>query len=836
MRYLLAFGISIVAALGHMAWGQQQISIKPSRPVICYQSFKNRPAHVPAPVKFQTWKQGRSETKQTATFDVKYFDFPADNKAKDAFQYAVDIWETELVSPVTIHIEAHWGTLSTGVLGQAIWGTAIANFAGAQQVNTFYPVALAEKMAGRDLNPSTDPDIVATFSSSVNWYFGTDGNTPAGKMDMVTIVLHEIAHGLGFTDTYSVDNTLGSVGFANGSQYVPFVFDLSVENQTGLNFFSGVVSPSTTMKTQLTSNSVYYNAPWVTGMEGHVRPRLYAPTTFNSGSSISHLDEATYTTPANNSLMTPQIDFAESIHDPGPILRDMFIEMGWINTRIAHEPQKDTERMDGAPYPITALIVSDTVYDPASVKLHYTVDNVHFTEVVMTPTGTENEFSASLPGRTSPGGYGYFITVVDTLTRTFTNPGKLREQNNPATQSLIVFNIGQDTAPPQIVHTPADYLWQGTTTLPISALITDNMGVDHASLQYTIKGGSPQTIALQKSPTVDDTFTADIPLPSDLTIGDKIEYKITAVDVSSHANQGTAPATGNYSVAITGILPTRDSYVNDFNQPSADFIGSSFHITTPTGFADGSANSDHPYANGSGTNDESNYTFQLQIPIRLMSTNPYIQFDEIVLVEPGEPGSKFGDQDFYDYAIVEGSKDGGTTWKPFLDGYDARSNSAWLTRYQSNINNDNSQALGDPTLYRKRTINMLKSGYFLSSDVILIRFRLFADQGSHGWGWSIDNLSVQGPVTSIEPTTPETAFHVYPNPVKGDLTLEYATAETDAMDVEILSLQGKSIHAFRAHAPFNVKVDMSLHQDGLYIVKTTVDGKVIVRKFVKLTH
>jgi len=40
------------------------------------------------------------------------------------------------------------------------------------------------------------------------WYFGTDANTPAGLIDFVTVVLHEIGHGIGF---------IGSMNAGNGS-------------------------------------------------------------------------------------------------------------------------------------------------------------------------------------------------------------------------------------------------------------------------------------------------------------------------------------------------------------------------------------------------------------------------------------------------------------------------------------------------------------------------------------------------------------------------------------------------------------------------------------------
>ena len=40
-------------------------------------------------------------------------------------------------------------------------------------------------------------DIVANFNSSFEWYLGTDGNAGT-SYDLMTVVLHELAHGLGF--------------------------------------------------------------------------------------------------------------------------------------------------------------------------------------------------------------------------------------------------------------------------------------------------------------------------------------------------------------------------------------------------------------------------------------------------------------------------------------------------------------------------------------------------------------------------------------------------------------------------------------------------------------
>lgn len=834
---LLSLGLVLTLCQIQTGMAQRMMSFKPDKPVICYYGAENRPDHVEESDKFKKWRQNTLGRTKSAIFEVEYINFPSDNLAKTAFQYAVEIWESELTSTIPIKIRAEWISLESGVLGQAIWGRAYANFGGVQHMNTFYPVALAEKISGKEINEVTEPDIVASFSSNTPWYYGTDGNTPSGKMDMVTIVLHEIAHGLGFTDTYDDEAGEGSVGLPSGQISVPFIFDLFVENDSNENLFQDFVSPSRELGTQLQNSNLFFNTPLSVAALNGTRPKLFAPSTFDEGSSISHLDEATFNAVGDaNRLMTPQIAFAESIHAPGSVLLAMLSDMGWLYTNIEHVALKDTELKDGQPYVVTALIRSDNGYDPNQVKLHYTTDGINFTIVNMTPTGVADEFQSSLPGTTEDLGYAYFISVVDNVNRTFTNPGKIQEQGKAPEQGTFFFNIGPDLAAPEISHEPVEFIFEGDASLELTAEVTDNLGVKEVVVEYFFNKGNVQTEVMQESIGTDQ-FTATITLPA-LTIGDRMEYRIVARDEASVENISNLPADGFFAVLVTGIMPVQDSYFNDFNLPSNDFFGNSFSITTLAGFDDGAIHSIHPYNDGSGPNEESNYAYQLQIPIRIGDINPIIKFDEIVLVEPGETGSVFGGDNFFDYVIVEGSADGGTSWQPLADGYDARAESAWLIRYNKEISNDNSQTEGDLSLYRERTINMLEKGNFSEGDEVLIRFRLFADALAHGWGWTIDNLSVQGPVTDVEQPL-STAFKVYPVPVKQNLFVEFLNPHNDPVSIQISDLQGRIIYSEQVTTTTGgaqKNIDVQSFKEGFYILKAKSQNKIYTRKFLKVTH
>jgi hypothetical protein len=119
-----------------------------------------------------------------------------------AFSHAAAIWSARLDSAVPIRIRAQFTPLAANVLGSAGPIQVFRDFPNAPLAGTWYHVALANKLAGVDLAP-IDDDINANFSSTFNFYLGLDGNHGALN-DLVTVLLHEFAHGLGFSQFASL--------------------------------------------------------------------------------------------------------------------------------------------------------------------------------------------------------------------------------------------------------------------------------------------------------------------------------------------------------------------------------------------------------------------------------------------------------------------------------------------------------------------------------------------------------------------------------------------------------------------------------------------------------
>jgi hypothetical protein len=137
------------------------------------------------------------------------------------YQFAADLWEAVLDSSVETRVQASFTALNctatSATLGSAGTQYVFADF-GAGVSGTWYGNALANALAGSDLSPAvSDEDngneIVSRFNSNLGasdclagsgWYYGLDGNTPAGQISFLDVVMHEIGHGLNFQGFYSL--------------------------------------------------------------------------------------------------------------------------------------------------------------------------------------------------------------------------------------------------------------------------------------------------------------------------------------------------------------------------------------------------------------------------------------------------------------------------------------------------------------------------------------------------------------------------------------------------------------------------------------------------------
>lgn len=317
-QVLLNSGLVVVALIGAASWAEttdSELMRRPAQMVVLRAKGVSEPVFTPPRDIVNS-----SPKVSTATFIVDYNGFTPEAEA--AFQAAVDVWASLISSPVPIRVEANWTPLEPGVLGScgpnSFWNSS-------SLPSVFFPDALVDALSGSDVGGG-DYDILANFNSDYDgWYFGADGNTPPSQYDFMTVVLHELGHGLGFVGWGWVESGQGGVG-EDGQV---FIYDLFTEDISGNVLIESYENPSTALASVLQGGHLYWGGENAVATNNGSRPRLYAPSVWDEGSSYSHLDEVTYPAGDPDSLMTPQLGWGSAIHDPGAITLCLFQDIGW---------------------------------------------------------------------------------------------------------------------------------------------------------------------------------------------------------------------------------------------------------------------------------------------------------------------------------------------------------------------------------------------------------------------------------------------------------------------------------------------------------------------------
>ncbi len=752
-------------------------------------------------------------------FQVEFINCP--ENAKSAFLYAVSIYENLISSPVPIKVQVKWESMGTNVLSNCAPSAFYKNFNGARLADVYYPVALVEKLAERDFNGS-EPDMVCTINKNIDWYFGTNGDGPSDKYDFVTVALHEMVHGLGFVGFFDIENGVGNLSNSGG---VPSIYDVFVYN----NFNQQLAStdnfsvPSSALRDALVSDNLVLK-----GNDGQDKEKLYAPKSWNSGSSIYHYTESGFDKGDANALMSPYIFKGEAIHHPGDKTLELLAEFGWKSLSIDGAKIKDFET-PVASLPVSVEVNSELDVNMSSVKITYSTNNFSSSNTVnLAYNSNTKQFEGELPLNNQKGKVQYFYEATTSNKIKFTCPDRAPERK-------YSFTIGTDYYPPVLKHNPEKLIVTAYPVLDLKAVATDNVGIKTVKVEYKINGDVQDYFVLNKEAA--DTYKGEINLPKGLNEDDVVEYRVMAVDNTARGNKRFMPATGYYKVDVFESQKPLRGYFSDFDSKNNDFEISDFEMNRPSGFSSGNLHTVSPYPESSVENVRYNLVAQLKYPI-IIEENGMMSFDEVVLVEPGEEGATYTEEMFWDFVIVEGSKNNGQSWLPVTEGYDSGIDQLWNSHFTGSLKSAVSQASGDENMFLPQNINLTENTEFEAGDTVIFRFRLASDKAVTGWGWAIDNLSIQKVTTAADDILAEDHVSIYPNPFKQSLFVEGFQTE-DASDVEIIitDLYGKTVfRETRYDAGYNrkLKIDMPDVAPGVYLACITDNqSKSITQKIIK---
>lgn len=253
-----------------------------------------------------------------SVWQIEYKNVPT--SAQFAIRQALDIWSINFLSELPVMVEVNWNQdLKNDVLASARPAGYFNNFPGAPDLDLWYPSALANSIAKKDLDPKRS-DVLLEINAGQDWYFGLNGNPSSSEFDLVSVVLHEIAHGLAFKT-----NTEFEKHSKTGYVSRPSVFDGFIQVPDGRTFSDFCPRSS------VLGNAMLGPLLW-TGKHGTIanegKPiQLYSTVPYEPGTSINHLDLQSLASPFENGLLTQEVSRGQVFRKIGPVILGMIEDM-----------------------------------------------------------------------------------------------------------------------------------------------------------------------------------------------------------------------------------------------------------------------------------------------------------------------------------------------------------------------------------------------------------------------------------------------------------------------------------------------------------------------------
>lgn len=247
------------------------------------------------------------------------FDATVDPGTRQVVTAAAGIWSAALEVLVPIEVDVTMEPMAPGMLGAAGPVRAFYGQPSFPARDVLYPAALANQLAGRDLDPGV-ADIAMELSSSMTWDRSIDGSTPTAQ-SMLSVAVHELGHGVGHTSWVRSTTSGWAVNYLRDGLTLATPYDRLVATSTG----TPITSLGDAAVTAAVTAPLRWNGSRGRTANGGIHPALYSPATFEVGSSVGHLDEATF----RSEVMTPFLGPREVHTTVPPITRAMLVDIGW---------------------------------------------------------------------------------------------------------------------------------------------------------------------------------------------------------------------------------------------------------------------------------------------------------------------------------------------------------------------------------------------------------------------------------------------------------------------------------------------------------------------------
>ena len=485
----------------------------------------------------------------------------------NVFQRAADILNNTFDIAVTVRVGSSFDPLTcssgSAVLGQAGPAAFDYNFS----TRTITPHALYNQQVGYDADTGT-VEINAQFNSSIdnndnclfntNWYYGYDA--PSGNDNsLLSVVLHEILHGMGFLSTLQSDGNSGGgwstlEGFVEG--FDPYTYKLKDASTGQMLTDQAAGTRSNVMRsgTNLVWSGTEANAEsgnYSSGINsGEVQ--MYAPGSYKPGSSVSHFDTAM--TP--NELMEPQ--YTEFLDTEG-LAEQLLVDIGW-SYNAANAPNSP---------PSLSVIGNRSLSEDGSLNVALSATDADADSLTYSLGANSAALGASISGTTlsinpTADFNGSGTLVVNVTDGEDTDSETITVTVTPVNDTPVLASIGTQTVNEE-----------SSTSVTLSA-----SDVDGDSLTYQLDsataalGASVSGNTLSINPTTDFTGSGSVTVSvSDGSLSDSETFTVTVNNINdapvlSAVSDLTIPEDTSTTITLTATDIDGDSLT--FSAVSAD--------------------------------------------------------------------------------------------------------------------------------------------------------------------------------------------------------------------------------------------------------------------------
>ncbi|GAA6143919.1 hypothetical protein NBRC116585_00360 [Thalassolituus maritimus] len=393
----------------------------------------------------------------------------------NVFNEAARLITLQLNISQPIRVEANFDPLYCSTNAAMLGSAGPAAWTTDESTMRAVPDALQNQLSGGDVY-SPDGEILATFNSAIdnnsgclsdsNWYYGFD-EPPGNDLSLLSTVMHELIHGLGFV---SLLQSSGNSGYwiRYEGQPTQYFYDPFTENL--MDGETGILLPNTNSarrrialrsETQLIWVGEHANEAAAEHTDGVSSGQLqmYAPATYDAGSSVSHFN--TSVTP--NELMEP---FDTGFETSSELSFAALLDIGW------DRPQSPPE---------LASIGDQTINEDQRLETEISATDINEDTLTFSVTSDEPKLNVSLRETSTR------VYLVVNPEENFYGEGSVTVTVSDGTstdEETLTVTVNSVNDLPVITVDEINLRTQEEQSLTFTVNATD---IDHTTLIYTVR-------------------------------------------------------------------------------------------------------------------------------------------------------------------------------------------------------------------------------------------------------------------------------------------------------------------------------------------------------------